>query len=106
MCLPFLHLFVWYDALLRGWCVAYVGDVRVDNVIKNQLELYYFVDLGPTTVESSRNRSVTLIQLLLTYSIQIFRLRKQALFYITWLMKLVTEFSLLQYVGDFFPEKI
>jgi hypothetical protein len=23
----FLNLFVWYDALFRGWCVAYVGDV-------------------------------------------------------------------------------
>jgi hypothetical protein len=20
---------VWYDALLRGWCVAYVGDASV-----------------------------------------------------------------------------
>jgi hypothetical protein len=29
MCLPFLNLFVWYDALLRGWCVAYVGDASV-----------------------------------------------------------------------------
>jgi hypothetical protein len=29
MCLHFLNLFVWYDALLRGWCVAYVGDVSV-----------------------------------------------------------------------------
>jgi hypothetical protein len=27
MCLPFLNLSVRYDALLRGWCVAYVGDV-------------------------------------------------------------------------------
>jgi hypothetical protein len=26
MCFPFLNLFVWYDVLLRGWCVAYVGD--------------------------------------------------------------------------------
>jgi hypothetical protein len=31
MCLPFLNLFVWYDALLRGWCVAYVGDASVIN---------------------------------------------------------------------------
>jgi hypothetical protein len=30
MCLPFLNLFVWYDALLRGWCVAYIGDAS-DN---------------------------------------------------------------------------
>jgi hypothetical protein len=29
MCLPFLNIFVWYDALLCGWCVAYVGDVSV-----------------------------------------------------------------------------
>jgi hypothetical protein len=29
MCLPFLNLSVWYDALLRGWCVAYVGDVTL-----------------------------------------------------------------------------
>jgi hypothetical protein len=29
MCLPFFNLFVWYDALLRGWCVAYVGDASV-----------------------------------------------------------------------------
>jgi hypothetical protein len=29
MCLPFLNLFVRYDALLRGWCVAYVGDASV-----------------------------------------------------------------------------
>jgi hypothetical protein len=29
MCLPFLNLFVWYDALIRGWCVAYVGDASV-----------------------------------------------------------------------------
>jgi hypothetical protein len=28
MCLPFLSLFVRYDALLRGWCVVYGGDVR------------------------------------------------------------------------------
>jgi hypothetical protein len=28
MCLPFLNIFVRYDALLRGWCVAYVGDAR------------------------------------------------------------------------------
>jgi hypothetical protein len=27
VCLPFLNLFVRYDALSRGWCVAYVGDV-------------------------------------------------------------------------------
>jgi hypothetical protein len=27
MCLPFLNLSVRYDALLRGWCVACVGDV-------------------------------------------------------------------------------
>jgi hypothetical protein len=27
MYLPFLNLFVLCDALLRGWCVAYVGDV-------------------------------------------------------------------------------
>jgi hypothetical protein len=27
MCLPSLNLSVWYDALLRGWCVACVGDV-------------------------------------------------------------------------------
>jgi hypothetical protein len=26
MCLPFRNPFVWYDALLRGWCVAYVVD--------------------------------------------------------------------------------
>jgi hypothetical protein len=29
MCLPFLNLFVRYDALSRGWCVAYVGDANV-----------------------------------------------------------------------------
>jgi hypothetical protein len=29
MCLPILNLFVRYDALLRGWCVVYVGDVSV-----------------------------------------------------------------------------
>jgi hypothetical protein len=29
MCLPFLNLSVRYDALLRGWCVAYVRDVSV-----------------------------------------------------------------------------
>jgi hypothetical protein len=28
MCLPILNLSVRYDALSRGWCVAYVGDVR------------------------------------------------------------------------------
>jgi hypothetical protein len=25
----FLNLFVWYNALLRGWCVAYVGEASV-----------------------------------------------------------------------------
>jgi hypothetical protein len=29
MCPPFHNLFVRYDSLLRGWCVAYVGDVSV-----------------------------------------------------------------------------
>jgi hypothetical protein len=29
MCLPFLNLSVRYDALLRGWCVAYVGGASV-----------------------------------------------------------------------------
>jgi hypothetical protein len=29
MCLPFLNLFVRYDALSCGWCVAYVGDVSL-----------------------------------------------------------------------------
>jgi hypothetical protein len=29
MCLPFFNLFVGYDALLCGWCVAYVGDASV-----------------------------------------------------------------------------
>jgi hypothetical protein len=33
MCLPFLNLFVWYDALSRGWCVAYVGDVSVEGQV-------------------------------------------------------------------------
>jgi hypothetical protein len=28
MCHPFLNRFVRYDALLRGWCVAYVGEGR------------------------------------------------------------------------------
>jgi hypothetical protein len=47
MCLPFLNLFVRYDALLLGWCVAYVGDVSkgvnvlkrvaIDGVINNKL---------------------------------------------------------------------
>jgi hypothetical protein len=39
MCLPFLNLLVWYDALLymssnllRGWCVAYVGDASVSDI--------------------------------------------------------------------------
>jgi hypothetical protein len=31
MCLPFLNLFVRYDALSRGWCVAYVRDVSVSK---------------------------------------------------------------------------
>jgi hypothetical protein len=35
MCLPFLNLFVRYDALLRGWCVAYVGEVSVSNLLNN-----------------------------------------------------------------------
>jgi hypothetical protein len=30
MCLPILNIFVWFDALLRGWCVAYVGDAGVE----------------------------------------------------------------------------
>jgi hypothetical protein len=34
MCLPFLNLFVWYDALLRGWCIAYVGDARLCVLLK------------------------------------------------------------------------
>jgi hypothetical protein len=39
MCLPFLDLSVRYDALLSGWCVAYVGNARaIDGVIKNQLD--------------------------------------------------------------------
>jgi hypothetical protein len=40
MCLPFLNLFVRYDALqymssnlLRGWCVAYVGDVSKVKIL-------------------------------------------------------------------------
>jgi hypothetical protein len=36
MCLPFLNLFVWYDALLCGWYVAYVGDASVKVKVKIQ----------------------------------------------------------------------
>jgi hypothetical protein len=32
MYLPLINLFVWYDALLRGWCVAYVGDAIVSDI--------------------------------------------------------------------------
>jgi hypothetical protein len=41
MCLPFFNLFVRYDALSRGWCVAYVGDVRMQHskVKKNNILL-------------------------------------------------------------------
>jgi hypothetical protein len=39
MCLPFLNLFVRYDAVLCGWCVVYVGDA-IDGVVKNQLDIY------------------------------------------------------------------
>jgi hypothetical protein len=31
MCLPFLNIFVWYDVLLRGWCV-YVGYASVSGI--------------------------------------------------------------------------
>jgi hypothetical protein len=44
MYLPFLNLFVWYDALqymssnlLRGWCVAYVGDASAIATVDSQL---------------------------------------------------------------------
>jgi hypothetical protein len=33
MCLPFLNLSVRYDALLHGWCVAYVGDSQYIVII-------------------------------------------------------------------------
>jgi hypothetical protein len=39
MCLPFLNLFVWYDALLPGWCVAYVGDASASfEAVRNDME--------------------------------------------------------------------
>jgi hypothetical protein len=35
MCLPFLNLIVRYDALVRGWCVVYVGDVSKPMTTNN-----------------------------------------------------------------------
>jgi hypothetical protein len=43
MCLPFLNLVVRYDALLRGWCVAYVGDVSLFLFL---LDVSVFVQMG------------------------------------------------------------
>jgi hypothetical protein len=44
MCLPFLNLSVRYDALLRGWCVAYVGDTTVACSLINYLFIHIFVN--------------------------------------------------------------
>jgi hypothetical protein len=49
MCLPFLNLFVWYDALLRGWRVAYVGDVKVHVSLNKMSRLRLTTGFGLMT---------------------------------------------------------
>jgi hypothetical protein len=58
MCLPFLNLFVWYDALFRGWCVAYVGDASAPVTLRGKASSKQCIDptdqLSPTSLTHIR----------------------------------------------------
>jgi hypothetical protein len=70
MCLPFLNLSVRYDALLRGWCVAYVGDASEQfssyltgtqyRLIIGTNRLMVFREIKTVYSENSMNRIKTL----------------------------------------------